>query len=399
MMSEPGSFAHLTLTQRLPEIARRVIAENDFPPSIVKNLETLVQELPDGIVRRLKDDDGADLTAWGRYVEPFLEKRWLDVPWYFAEAYFYRRILEATDYFLSGAPSGVDPFELQKRRGLETAMDSIRSLSTRVNSWSDTQLHGDGIGNPTSLIALLYFALWGNRADLSLWPVNVGEADHSSQDTHPEQAHILVDDTSILADRVASFHGVRIDFIVDNAGFELVCDLCLADFLLESAVAGMVCLHLKPHPTFVSDAMIKDVHHTLEVLAADGEGDVQSLAERLQHHIASGRLLLCEDSFWTSPLAFWEMPEPLQQQLTHASLVIIKGHANYRRLLGDRHWPFTTSFADIVCYFPAPFTALRTLKSEIVVGLQPGQAESLSREDPQWLTNGQWGVINLFSAT
>ncbi len=396
-MSEPGSFAHITLTQRLPAIARRVIAENDFPPSIFKNLETLVQELPDGIVRRLKDDEGPDLTAWSTYVEPMLEKRWLDVPWYFAEAYFYRRILEATDYFLPGASHGVDPFERQKRMGLETAMDSIQPLSTRVNSWSDTQLQGDGIGNPTSLIALLYLALWGNRSDLSLWPVNVGQADHSSQDTHPQQSHILVDDTSILADRVASFHGVRIDFIVDNAGFELVCDLCVADFLLESAAAGMVCLHLKPHPTFVSDAMIKDVHHTLEVLAADGEGEVRALAASLQDHIASGRLLLCEDYFWTSPLAFWEMPEPLQQQLTQATLVIVKGDANYRRLLGDRHWHFTTSFADIVCYFPAPFAALRTLKSEIVAGLHPGQAEALSSEDPQWLTNGQWGVSQSFS--
>lgn len=190
MMSEESSFAHITLTRRLPAIAQRVIAENDFSPSIVENLETLVQELPYGIVRRLKDD-GPDLIAWARYTEPFLGKRWLDVPWFFAEAYFYRRILEATDYFLPGA-SGVDPFELQKRMGLETAINSIQTLSVQLNSWSDTQLDGN---NHTSLTALLYFALWGNRADLSLWPVNAGEADLSSQ-AHPEQAHILVDNTS-----------------------------------------------------------------------------------------------------------------------------------------------------------------------------------------------------------
>ncbi len=389
-MSEESSFAHITLTRRLPAIAQRVIAENDFSPSIVENLETLVQELPYGIVRRLKDD-GPDLIAWARYTEPFLGKRWLDVPWFFAEAYFYRRILEATDYFLPGA-SGVDPFELQKRMGLETAINSIQTLSVQLNSWSDTQLDGN---NHTSLTALLYFALWGNRADLSLWPVNAGEADLSSQ-AHPEQAHILVDNTSVLADRVASLHGVRIDFIVDNAGFELVCDLCLVDLLLKSS-AAVICLHLKPHPTFVSDAMIKDVYWTLEVLAADGSSDVRSLADRLNDYIALGRLRLCEDRFWTSPLAFWEMPELLQQDLAQASLVILKGDANYRRLLGDRHWSFTTSFEDIVCYFPATCAALRILKSEIVVGLQSGQAEALSCEDSQWLTNGQWGVVQFFS--
>lgn len=143
--------------------------------------------------------------------------------------------------------------------------------------------------------------------------------------------------------------------------------------------------------------MIKDVYWTLEVLAADGSSDVRSLADRLNDYIALGRLRLCEDRFWTSPLAFWEMPELLQQDLAQASLVILKGDANYRRLLGDRHWSFTTSFEDIVCYFPATCAALRILKSEIVVGLQSGQAEALSCEDSQWLTNGQWGVVQFFS--
>jgi uncharacterized protein with ATP-grasp and redox domains len=357
----------------------------------VENLETLIQELPYGIVRSLQDQ-GPDLKAWARYLKPFLGKRWIDIPWIFAEIYFFRRILEATHYFLPGSSQGVDPYEYQKRRGLETAMDSIRELSARVNTWSASQLHGDGISR-TSLIALLYFDLWGNRADLSLWPINPEESEQSRQEIHLEQRHVLVDDTSLLADRVANFHEVRIDFIVDNAGFELVSDLCLVDFLLASKAAGMVYLHLKSHPTFVSDATIEDVHSTLEVLAADSDGEVQSLAHRLQDHIAQGRLRLCEALFWTAPLVFWEMPEELQSELAQSRLIFIKGDANYRRCLGDRKWPFTTSFEDIVCYFPAPLAALRTLKSELAAGLQLDQVERLNQEDPQWLTNGQWGVI------
>jgi len=391
MMSQEGSFANLTLTQRMPAIVRRVIDENDFPPSIVENLETLIQELPYGIVRSLQDQ-GPDLKAWARYLEPFLGKRWIDIPWIFAEIYFFRRILEATHYFVPGSSQGVDPYEYQKRRGLETAMDSIRELSARVNTWSASQLHRDGISR-TSLIALLYFDLWGNRADLSLWPINPEESEQSRQEIHLEQTHILVDDTSLLADRVANFHEVRIDFIVDNAGFELVSDLCLVDFLLASKAAGIVYLHLKSHPTFVSDATIEDVHSTLEVLAADSDAEVQSLAHRLQDHIAQGRLRLCEALFWTAPLVFWEMPEELQSELAQSRLIFIKGDANYRRCLGDRKWPFTTSFEDIVCYFPAPLAALRTLKSELAAGLQLDQVERLNQEDPQWLTNGQWGVI------
>ncbi|MFB8788086.1 MAG: ARMT1-like domain-containing protein, partial [Potamolinea sp.] len=126
MMSLSGSFAHMTLTQRMPAIVERVIAENNFSSAIVENLETLIQELPNGIVRQLTDEAAPDFSAWMKYLEPFLGKRWIEIPWFFAEAYFYRRILEATHYFLPGLSQGVDPFALQKRLGLETAIDSIQ---------------------------------------------------------------------------------------------------------------------------------------------------------------------------------------------------------------------------------------------------------------------------------
>ena len=397
-MSEEGSFAYFTLTQRMPAIVRRVIDENDFPSSIVENLESLIQELPNGIVRFLQDEQAPDITAWNPYLEPYVGQRWLDIPWFFAEAYFYRRILEATHYFGEGTYRGVDPFALQKRRGLETTIDSIKELSARVNNWRQQEQQDEGKTERNSLIALLYSVLWGNRADLSLWPVDAGELD-SRQEIHLEQSHILVDDTSIIADRVASFHGVRIDIIVDNAGFELVCDLCVADFLLASQAAEVVYLHLKPHPTFVSDAMIKDVYQTLEFLVACGDGEVQLFAQRLQNYIARGRLLCRDDYFWTSHLVFWEMSEPLHQELAQSALILIKGDANYRRCLGDRNWSFTTALADIVCYFPAPFVALRTLKSELAAGLQLDQMEALNQEDPEWLTNGKWGVIQFVDST
>jgi hypothetical protein len=406
MMSQEGSFAHMTLTQRMPKIVERVIAENNFSSEIVENLETLIQELPNGIVRQLTDEIAPDFSDWLRYIEPFLGKRWIEIPWFFAEAYFYRRILEATQYFLPGLSQGVDCFALQKRRGLETAIASIQSLTTKVNFWFNSQQQRDDI-----LIALLYFSLWGNRADLSLWPINSGETNPQGNLTPPTPLpykgrgehdsplllgeglgeRLLVDDT----DKIISHIKGRIDFIIDNAGFELVCDLCLADFLLSSNVAEIIYLHLKLHPTFVSDAMIQDVRDTLEFLSADSNPEVQLLGKRLQEHIEQGRLLCCEKQFWTSPLAFWKMPEELQNELEKSQLILIKGDANYRRCLGDLQWQFPTPFQDIVCYFPAPVAALRTLKSEIAAGLQPNQISILNQTDSQWLTNGQWGVIQL----
>ncbi len=388
--SEVGTFTEFTVTQRMPGIARRVIIENNFPSQINESLENLASELPSGYLLPFVNDSGTDVAAWEKYLEPYQEQRWIDVPWFFAETYFYRLILNLTNYFRSGEWQGVDPFQLQKSQGLETSLDSIITLCTQVTKWlDDSQQQGET--SQIGLISLLYFALWGNRVDLSLW--SAFESDRSNFDIESQQAHILVDDASQVAELLIHGEGKRIDFVVDNAGFELVCDLCLVDFLLGSGLANQIKLHLKPHPTFVSDAMIKDVHETIRFLIASSHQKVSGVGERLQAYLASGKLLLSEDYFWTSPLAFWEIPDSLKDELSGASLLIVKGDANYRRLLGDRHWDFTTNFADIVCYLPVPMLALRTLKSEVAAGISPEVVEEVEKSDANWLTNGQWGVV------
>ena len=92
-------------------------------------------------------------------------------------------------------------------------------------------------------------------------------------------------------------------------------------------------------------------------------------------------------------LFFWDIPADIRTPLAQAHLVVIKGDANYRRLLGDGHWPPDVPFAQAIPYFPAPFVALRTMKSDVVTGLPSGQAETLDRVDPEWRVNGRRGVI------
>lgn len=388
--SEVGSFTEFTITQRMPAIARRVIVENNFIPEINTSLENLAQELPGGYLPPLINDTGADFPAWHTYLASYIGQRWLDVPWFFAETYFYRLILEITNYCRLGIEQAVDPFQLQKSQGLETSLDSTILLCHQVNQWlDDIQLNSEL--KQTALTALIYFALWGNRVDLSLW--SAFAEDRSRFDIQNQLAHILVNDAVQVSELLTNHQVNRIDIVLDNAGFELICDLSLVDFLLSSKLVNQVYLHLKPHPTFVSDAMIKDVQETIKFLAATHEQPVKSFANRLQTHINLGNLILSEDFFWTSPLPFWEIPNSLKNELAQTNLIVVKGDANYRRLLGDRHWDFTTNIADIVCYLPAPMVALRTLKSEVVVGLKPDVVEKLAKSDPSWLTNGQWGVI------
>jgi hypothetical protein len=89
----------------------------------------------------------------------------------------------------------------------------------------------------------------------------------------------------------------------------------------------------------------------------------------------------------------WQMPADLYDRLGRSDFIITKGDANYRRLLGDRHWSFTTPFDQIVSYAPAPLLALRTVKAEVAAGLTEQQVEHLNEKDPEWLINGRWGLI------
>jgi hypothetical protein len=74
-------------------------------------------------------------------------------------------------------------------------------------------------------------------------------------------------------------------------------------------------------------------------------------------------------------------------------LILMKGDANYRRVLGDRHWDFTEALQDIACYLPASVLALRVCKSEVAVGLTREIIQQTSRKDKDWLVDGNWGMI------
>lgn len=382
----PGTWAHSTTAIRTPEIARRTLSENLFSPEIAGRVEALIAAIPQEPVRLLSPA-APDASAWEAYTQPYLGQEWLTPPWFFMETYFYRRLIEATGFYEPGPGFGVDPFHYQKQQGLLTTSAAIQAIAARLNNWIGADQKYE------HLAALLAIDLWGNRADLSLWPAGETGAQPMDVDWEAAQAYTLADDSESVVRHLHGRPDARIDIIVDNAGLELVADLALADYLLSTAAARNVLLHLKPHPTFVSDAMIKDVHETAVFLVEQEDGDIAAFGERLQAHIAAGRLLLEDDPFWVSPLAFWEMPGELRQELAQSDLIISKGDANYRRLLGDRHWPFTTPFASILSYTPAPLLALRALKAELACGITAEQVTRLNEDDPQWLVNGRWGVI------
>ncbi len=379
--SDSGSFARATILERKPQIIRQVLGDNTYPPEIAVALEDFRAEIANRTIQPL-DEPAPDVPDWNRELAQYADKTWLEIPWYFAETYFYRRLLNVVRYFQPGEWQGVDPFQKQKQIQMEADVQRLAS------TWEQLSV----LEPETHFEALLHSSLWGNRADLSNFTVRVKACGGLA--TATERHLILINHTEQVRNLLAG--GLpRVDFICDNVGSDLLFDLALADFLLSQGWAQAIHLNLKSQPFFVSDAMPEDAFHSVNLLKAAPSLGLQDLGARLNENLTAERLVFATDPFWTTNWMFRQMPIHLRQELASAGLVLVKGDVNYRRLLDDRRWPHTTRMEDVCAYFPAPFVALRTLKGEIMVGLKVGQTESLQAEDPDWMINGKRGVIQL----
>lgn len=89
------------------------------------------------------------------------------------------------------------------------------------------------------------------------------------------------------------------------------------------------------------------------------------------------------------------MPEDLREEFAGATLTILKGDLNYRRLVGDRLWGATVSFAARTAYFPGAVAALRTLKSDVIVGLDQATLDALECSGAAWRTSGTHALIQV----
>ena len=103
-----------------------------------------------------------------------------------------------------------------------------------------------------------------------------------------------------------------------------------------------------------------------------------------------GRFTVATDPFWGGPSTFHALPPGL---LAGLDLTIAKGDLNYRRLVGDCHWPATTPFADLAGHFPTAVGALRTLKSDVAAGVDPGVVARLDASGEPWRISGAYGLV------
>ncbi|RYH15262.1 protein-glutamate O-methyltransferase family protein [archaeon] len=415
----PHTWAYDTMSRRiLEDILPRIIEDNRdemtkeasvLGPNCLIQLTELRDSLTcgtNGYLRSL-NDNGPDQGVWNSILLqiPDSQRNWLQAPWLIAEFYFYRRVIEAFRYF----DTNYDMFAKQKHAGLVDSMLFISQLADSLPSL---------LGEENKRVVLevgMYTSLWGNKMDLSLWPKhhnsNAVKIQSSVNDDHSGgqisigsslkrlEAYILdnhiEDVVSHLLDHtnLSNNTPIRVDIVLDNAGYELVSDLFLVYLLLSLGITSTVMLHTKAHPTFVSDATTEDVLYTLDYLASyPSNRAVSTLGSTLKHYIEQGRLVAQDDLFWCQPHIFWNLSPTLTTTLSQSHLVILKGDANYRRAVGDCQWTHVNA-TDVLSYWPAPVCALRALKAEVACGISAEQEAYARRQDQHWLVSGKWAVV------
>ncbi|KAL0481434.1 hypothetical protein AKO1_012565 [Acrasis kona] len=403
-----GGFTYKSIVERLGQIMDKIIKNNNYTKEIQDRLLELKAEVsdkdgkvPSANIKYIQQND--EFTAWKQCEQSFdvTKNTWLDLPWFFTENYFYRLILDIIGYFDESSPNYLaDPFTQQKEESLSDPIEhgTIKAVSQETKEFEQGPL--DEASKTEHMQFALLNALWGNQADLSF----SGGARHDHQKTEDlkkdmkeKREHVISDNVDETVKTLNSIQEGSFGLIADNCGQEFVNDLYLAETLTFLNIAKTFTFYVKSQPVFVSDVMEKDVHFTVDQLIQHADPITQEFAERFKQHFDQGRWKITPDPFFTGPLPFHELTSEMNNKLKLHDVVFIKGDANYRRLINDTLWDTKTEFSSIVGYMPTNVVALRTLKSESLIGVAEDTFEKMNKKDSEWRFNGKYGLVQLFN--
>nr|XP_037268438.1 uncharacterized protein LOC119159709 [Rhipicephalus microplus] len=416
------SFAYETVRDRLPVILTKVIdtvfrdrmeIERVLGPEareetkqIVGRLARLRNEMVTNKPMTPVEDDFEDAEIWNNVLKEYTSKNgrephWYEAPWLYIETYFYRRIFEA--FRLTAKLRDYDPFSKLKQDALYGSFNAVRALCDilRWNTPRDATL--ETLQQTT--YRLVELSLWGNRCDLSLSSgTDTSTQAGSLQLTERLRPYIICSHTDRLMHylcrlRERNFDGevVHLHCVLDNSGYELATDLVLLDFLHETQYVNRVTIHVKAIPWFVSDVTWRDLFWTLREMEDSDHTATQALSQRCQHRIMQGVWYVMDDIFWTQSFDYAEMATrrpDLYNLLQSADLLLFKGDLNYRKLVGDLNWNPTVPFKQALRGFEPTFVcALRTLKADTVVGIDPVILDKVAQRSSNWMVTGEYAVI------
>ncbi|EUC60690.1 venom protein, partial [Rhizoctonia solani AG-3 Rhs1AP] len=418
---------------------RAVDAEGDNNPEKVTEGKALISRLSklkydmshDRPLEEIPEDGGPNSKVYNDRLQDLANSdnnTWMKIPWLFGEAiatsgfircYLYRlfdSILRATQHWLT-----FDPFFQQKEDTFRESGAAVHQLAQMMSDLEGRrkEFQPDAEGSEEKLAIvfaeMVQMCLWGNATDLSMLP-SMDPADVALlQAVGEDKAHLILrNDAGALWEHVRSLKDARLDFVLDNAGFELFTDLVFADFLVTyTPYANRAVFHPKPIPWFVSDVTPRDwdaifralkdtsFFTTLDPSMAHSES-LEHMVERWEGYVQTGIFTLGPEetyAFWVAPGGYWEIApgrdgEVVGKVLDGSGL----GDLNYRKLTGDIKWPNNTPWEEAIGPLAGrfPLISLRTCKADVVVGLGPGVAEKLDADPKEkgWRASGKYGLIS-----
>lgn len=413
------SFAFYTVKERMPVILTKLLDHlvRDKEKIIEKYGQVAKEELKAviGEMSKLKyeiqtnkpitDLDSAepDVAIYNRYLREQSESegtiRYFTAIWLHAECYMYRRIRN----FFENTTSlkELDPFEKQKQEAFTQSTDAIIAISEYLLT---VVKKSETLDIKEEFFKLLKLNLWGNKCDLS---ISVG-ADNSQINNplsllekyenyilsnHSEQIWNALNENN--TEESSEFK--VIDFVNDNAGYEMITDFCLADFLISHKFTDKVVFNIKSIPWFISDTTCKDLRWIIRTLISHPNPTLKKMGIRWNKYIRDNVWSYKSDDFWTLPFDFTHMKaqnNELYSRLSESKMIIFKGDLNYRKLFGEINWEPSTPVVDALQGFQlTKLCVLRTIKADIVCGLEKGLADDMYKKDPEWMITGNYGVI------
>lgn len=375
-----NDFAYRTMSERLPGIITETIERN--PPLFLrsrKGLLDLEKSIRNNDPLPELDPPTPEWERWRDHARAHRGERWLDSEWFYAEHLVYRRIIEVVGYW----ETGYDPFLPTKEE--ELVSDAPRGIIERfLSAFPGGELPEE------ALKAALHASLWGNRIDLS-YRVSADLGNDAG-----DRNLLIDDDTEAACETILEGRGGErlVHIVTDNAGSELTADLLLS-WILAGKLGISVLLHVKFHPTYVSDATAADVIRTMDYFARSPTEPVRRFGSDIKRLFETGIIRIIPDLFWNSPEFLDDLPERLVKSFSRGLLVILKGDVNYRRAVRDAPRPPDTPLERVLPSIGSPFLLLRSLKSDTLLRIDPALVQRLDDEDPAWRNNGKRGVIQL----
>lgn len=312
-----------------------------------------------------------------------------------SECYIFRRVQEVFENTVT--LNTCDPFQILKQQQFLVSVEHLTKLADHVLSL-------DNVNSKEKLkeefIKLIKINLWANKLDLSLSFGKIGKHQlDPMEDIMKLETNLLCDHSEDAWQNVteSSASSQLVDFVLDNVGYEMFADFCLADLLITKNLAQQVRFYVKTIPWFVSDATTTDFNWMIDYMTHKNNKVLNRIGQRWKKYFRDRKFVIVEDEFWTLPIDYsimYKIKPSLYNKLAQSKLVIVKGDLNGRRLFGDKKWEPTVSVNKALQTFcPSKILSIRTLKSEIVCGLADSVAEEMDKTDAEWKGSGNYGLI------